>query len=69
MTNAEFREVLEMRAGGGGNVRFDINGATQLITLNFSRWGGSRRRTEEFNLSIVHRHLGSRRLVEGNEGD
>lgn len=28
-------EVQEKRAGGGGNVRFEINGATQLITLNF----------------------------------
>ena len=26
--------VLEMRAGGGGNVRFEINGAAQLITPN-----------------------------------
>lgn len=28
------RKVLEKRAGGGGNVRFEINGATQLITHN-----------------------------------
>ena len=26
--------VLEKRAGGGGNVRFEINGATQLIPPN-----------------------------------
>lgn len=27
-------KFLEKRAGGGGNVRFEINGATQLITPN-----------------------------------
>lgn len=27
-------KVMEMRAGGGGNVRFEINWATQLITPN-----------------------------------
>lgn len=27
-------KVLEMLAVGGGNVRFEINGATQLITPN-----------------------------------
>lgn len=27
-------KVLEKRAGGGGNVRFEINGATELITLD-----------------------------------
>ena len=26
--------VLGKRAGGGGNVRFEINGATELITLD-----------------------------------
>ena len=31
--NAELREVLEKRAGGGGMCG-EINGATQLITLN-----------------------------------
>lgn len=28
------RKMLEKRAVGGGNVRFEINAATQLITLN-----------------------------------
>ncbi len=27
-------KVLEMRAGGGGNVRFEINVAAQFITPN-----------------------------------
>ena len=27
-------KVLEMRASGGGNVRFEINVATKFITLN-----------------------------------